>query len=171
VNRHAVLTAGVQDITQTLSGEYNLNDVLRIILETMYRAMGFQHVLLLVRDPPRSGHEEAAPASARAWRSSSPAATRWRSRRARMCSTRPSGTPPISWSRTSTLPRSRRTSRTGYRKAFNARGFLLFPINVNGKVVALIYADAMESAKLRFCTGRPGAAQDPAQPGGAGDTS
>ena len=37
-----------------------------------------------------------------------------------------------------------------YRKSFNARGFLLFPINVNGKVVAMIYADAMDSAKLRF---------------------
>lgn len=48
---HAVLTAGIQDITNTLVSEYQLNDVLRIILETMYRGMGFTRVLLCVRDP------------------------------------------------------------------------------------------------------------------------
>lgn len=47
---HAVLTAGIQDITNTLVSEYQLNDVLRIILETMYRGMGFTRVLLCVRD-------------------------------------------------------------------------------------------------------------------------
>ncbi len=47
---HAVLTAGIQDITNTLVSEYQLNDVLRIILETMYRGMGFSRVLLCVRD-------------------------------------------------------------------------------------------------------------------------
>jgi hypothetical protein len=46
----ATLTAGVQDITNTLVGDYNLNDVLRIILETMYRGMGFSQVLLCARD-------------------------------------------------------------------------------------------------------------------------
>jgi eukaryotic-like serine/threonine-protein kinase len=46
----ATLTAGIQDITNTLVGDYNLNDVLRIILETMYRAMGFSQVLLCTRD-------------------------------------------------------------------------------------------------------------------------
>jgi serine/threonine protein kinase len=45
-----VLTAGVQDITNTLVGDFNLSDLLRIILETMYRAMGFQRVMLFMRD-------------------------------------------------------------------------------------------------------------------------
>ena len=48
--RRTALSAGVQDITNTLVGDYELNDVLRIILETMYRAIGFKRVLLLVRD-------------------------------------------------------------------------------------------------------------------------
>jgi serine/threonine protein kinase len=47
----AVLTAGIQDITNTLAGNFQLNDVLRMILETMYRAVGFTRVLLCVRDP------------------------------------------------------------------------------------------------------------------------
>jgi hypothetical protein len=46
----ATLTAGIQDITNTLVGDYNLNDVLRIILETMYRGMGFSQVMLCTRD-------------------------------------------------------------------------------------------------------------------------
>jgi len=48
--RQAALAAGVQDITNTLVGEHTLNDVLRIILETMYRAIGFDRVLLFTLD-------------------------------------------------------------------------------------------------------------------------
>ena len=52
-NNNAVLTltAGIQDITNTLVSDFNLNDVLRIILETMYRGMGFSQVLLCTREP------------------------------------------------------------------------------------------------------------------------
>lgn len=46
----AVLTAGIQDISNTLVEDFKLNDILRIILETMYRAMGFRRVLLCIRD-------------------------------------------------------------------------------------------------------------------------
>jgi hypothetical protein len=49
--RQAVLAAGIQDITNTLAGNFQLNDVLRMILETMYRAVGFSRVLLCIRDP------------------------------------------------------------------------------------------------------------------------
>ncbi|WP_035052104.1 serine/threonine protein kinase [Andreprevotia chitinilytica] len=47
----AVLAAGVQDITNTLVTSFKLNDLLRMILETMYRGMGFERVLLCTRDP------------------------------------------------------------------------------------------------------------------------
>jgi hypothetical protein len=47
----SVLAAGIQDITNTLAGSFQLNDVLRMILETMYRAVGFTRVLLCIRDP------------------------------------------------------------------------------------------------------------------------
>ncbi|RBH43780.1 hypothetical protein C3F00_038755, partial [Pseudomonas sp. MWU13-2860] len=47
--RIAVLSAGVQDITNTLLGDYKLNDLLRIILETMYRGLGFDHALICAR--------------------------------------------------------------------------------------------------------------------------
>lgn len=47
----AVLSAGIQDISNSLIDDFTLNDILRIILETMYRAMGFKRVLLALRDP------------------------------------------------------------------------------------------------------------------------
>lgn len=46
----AILAAGIQDISNSLIDDVPLNDVLRIILETIYRAMGFEHVLLCLRD-------------------------------------------------------------------------------------------------------------------------
>ncbi|KAF0813264.1 Serine/threonine-protein kinase PknB [Andreprevotia sp. IGB-42] len=50
----AVLAAGVQDITNTLVGAFKLNDLLRMILETMYRGIGFERVLLCTRDPKQN---------------------------------------------------------------------------------------------------------------------
>jgi serine/threonine protein kinase len=46
----SVLSSGIQDISNSLVEDLALNDVLRIILETMYRAMGFKRILLALRD-------------------------------------------------------------------------------------------------------------------------
>ncbi|HUW36760.1 MAG TPA: HDOD domain-containing protein [Rhodocyclaceae bacterium] len=49
-----ILAAGIQDISNSLVEEASLNDILRITLETMYRAMGFSRVLLCLRDAKRN---------------------------------------------------------------------------------------------------------------------
>jgi HD-like signal output (HDOD) protein len=46
----SILSAGIQDVTNTLVEEFNLNDVLQMVLETMYRGMNFNRVLIFVRD-------------------------------------------------------------------------------------------------------------------------
>ena len=46
----ALLINGIQDITSTLVGEYDLNDVLTIILETMYRGFGLNCALLFIME-------------------------------------------------------------------------------------------------------------------------
>ena len=47
-----MLAQGVQDITQHMvADEFKLNEVLRMILETMYRALGFRRVVFCLRDP------------------------------------------------------------------------------------------------------------------------
>lgn len=47
----SMLAAGIQDISNSLVEDFSLNDILRIILEIMYRAMGFERVLLCLKDP------------------------------------------------------------------------------------------------------------------------
>jgi serine/threonine protein kinase len=45
------LTAGIADVTQSLaSGEFKLNEVLRMVLETMHRALGLQRIVFCLRD-------------------------------------------------------------------------------------------------------------------------
>ncbi len=46
----AILSAGIQDVTNTLVEDFKLNDVLQMVLETMHRGMGFNHTLIFVRD-------------------------------------------------------------------------------------------------------------------------
>jgi eukaryotic-like serine/threonine-protein kinase len=50
IDPEAILSDGIQDVTNTLVGEYKLNDVLQMVLETIYRGMGFDHVLIFSRD-------------------------------------------------------------------------------------------------------------------------
>ncbi|MBI3222548.1 MAG: HDOD domain-containing protein [Nitrosomonadales bacterium] len=50
LNSEAILSAGIQDITNSMVGDYNLNDILQIALETMYRGMGFGRALIMIRN-------------------------------------------------------------------------------------------------------------------------
>lgn len=49
-DRQDVLATGIQDISNTMVENFQLNDVVRMVLETMYRAMDFQRVLFCLRD-------------------------------------------------------------------------------------------------------------------------
>ncbi len=46
----SILIGGIQEVTNTLLEEYRLNDVLTMLLETMYRGFRFQRVILCFRD-------------------------------------------------------------------------------------------------------------------------
>ncbi len=148
-DRRGVLAAGVQDITETLVSSHKLNDVLRIILETMYRGIGFSRVLLCVSDPRHSalrarfgfGHDVDAVV-------------------------RRGFSIPISQERDVfyaaihqgldiciediNADRIRRHVPEWYRAALRCRGMVLFPIMVGKRPVALIYADTDNPAVLKF---------------------
>ncbi|MCU0936616.1 MAG: HDOD domain-containing protein, partial [Gammaproteobacteria bacterium] len=51
---YATLLAGLQDITQALLEEFDLNDILVMVLETAYRGLALARVVLFIREP-RSG--------------------------------------------------------------------------------------------------------------------
>jgi hypothetical protein len=50
VDPETMLTQGIQDVTNTLVEEHQVNDIMQMVLETMHRSMGFGRTLLLVRD-------------------------------------------------------------------------------------------------------------------------
>jgi serine/threonine protein kinase len=50
----SILLSGIQDITQALLCDYDVNDVLVMVLETLFRGLGFTRVLLCIRDVRRS---------------------------------------------------------------------------------------------------------------------
>jgi len=139
VDAQAILTAGIQDISNTLIEGFKLNDILRIILETMYRAMGFRRVVLCIRDAKsgtmqgRFGFGPEANEVAKAFRfplTFSPdifhAAT--------------SKGVDILISNINEAKIAERIPEW-YRKAVPALSFVLFPLNIKGNPVALIYAD------------------------------
>jgi len=142
IDAQAVLTAGIQDISNTLIDGFQLNDILRIILETMYRAMGFKRVVLCIRDAKagvmqgRFGFGPEANEVARAFRFPL------------------SFTPDIFHAATSkgvdllisdiNDPKISARIPDWYRKAVPANSFVLFPLNIKGSPVALIYADRDE---------------------------
>ncbi|WP_434516003.1 HDOD domain-containing protein [Dechloromonas sp. ARDL1] len=142
VDAQAVLTAGIQDISNTLIDGFQLNDILRIILETMYRAMGFRRVVLCIRDAKagvmqgRFGFGPDANEVARAFRFTL------------------SFTPDIFHAATSKGvdilisdiddPKIANRIPDWYRKAVPAHSFVLFPLNIKNNPVALIYADRDE---------------------------
>ncbi len=45
-----ILSAGIQDVTNTLVEDHSLNDVLQMVLESIHRGMNFNHTLIFVRD-------------------------------------------------------------------------------------------------------------------------
>lgn len=146
LDAQAVLTAGIQDISNTLVDGFKLNDILRIILETMYRAMGFKRVVLCIRDAKsgtmqgRFGFGPDANEIARAFRFPL------------------SFTPDIFHAATSkgadilisdiNDPKIAERIPEWYRKAVPAHSFVLFPLNLKGNPVALIYADRDEAGGI-----------------------
>ncbi len=50
LNPEVILGAGIQDVTTSLVSDFNLNDILQMILETIYRGMAFNRTIILIRD-------------------------------------------------------------------------------------------------------------------------
>jgi HD-like signal output (HDOD) protein len=50
-NAQQMLSAGIRDVTEALTSEFALNDILQMVLETMYRGMGFSRTMIFIRDP------------------------------------------------------------------------------------------------------------------------
>lgn len=143
-----ILAAGIQDITNSMVEDFKLNEVLRMILETMYRALGFRRVLFCLRDPKtdtltgRFGLGDSAEAAAALFKVPLKGST---DLFAAVCLKgadtliRDAGTPAMA----ARLP-------AWYRKTLNAPSFLLLPLLMKGAPFAMIYADQAEAGGIEL---------------------
>lgn len=135
----SILTAGIQDISNTLVEDFKLNDILRIILETMYRAIGFRLVIFSIRDT-RTNHMQGR------FGFGSNADDLLKKFRFSLA-----GTPDVFTASVtkgvdvliSNVDDEHIRSRipNWHRKHINSKTFVLLPLTLKGKPVALIYAD------------------------------
>jgi len=138
-NVEAILTAGIRDISNSLVEDFSLNDVLRIILETMFRAKGFRRVILCIKDARanamqgRFGFGPEATEIAKKFRFSL------------------NGTPDIFLAAIGkgvdilisdiNDPKIADRVPEWYRRSVGAGTFVLFPLTIKNNPVAMIYAD------------------------------
>ena len=53
----ALMGAGIQDVTNSLVEDFKLNDVLLMVLETIYRGLGFKRAIICIRDNKHNAME------------------------------------------------------------------------------------------------------------------
>ena len=142
-----ILAAGIQDITNAMVDDVKLSDLLRMILETMFRAMDFQRIIFCLRDPKtealtgRFGLGKDVESLVK------------------LFNVALKGTAPDLFTAVCTkgadamISDATEAHITGrlplwYRKSINAPTFLLLPVNIKGKPFGLIYADKAEKGGL-----------------------
>lgn len=141
-----VLAAGIQDITNSMVENFKLNEVLRMILETMFRALEFRRIVFCLRDPKtntltgRFGLGDNAAAVAQSFKVSlQPTSDLFTA---------------ICLKGMDTLISDSSTGTVGqrlpdwYRKEVNAPCFLLLPLQMKGATFALIYADKAQAGGM-----------------------
>ena len=138
-NASELLASGIQDITNSMVENVKLNEVLRMVMQAMYQALGFRRVIFCLRDPKtdtltgRFGLGDDAAGVA-----------------ARMRSPLKNGTDLFSavcckgvdtLIADATLPNIAARLPSWYRPGVDAPTFLLLPLLLKGAPFALLYAD------------------------------
>ncbi len=143
------LTAGIQDISNVMVEDFKLSDVLRMILEAMFRALDFQRIIFCMRDPKtdiltgRFGLGVGVEGVVKSF--CVPLNT----------SGKPDLFAAICAKGADTLisdagdPRLVDRLPAWYRKSFDAPTFLILPLVLKGKPFGLIYADKAEKGGLK----------------------
>jgi eukaryotic-like serine/threonine-protein kinase len=144
-----LLAAGIQDITNAMVEDFRLSDVLRMILETMYRAMEFDRIIFCLRDPKtemlqgRFGLGAQVDTLAKGFRSHLKAPT-------------PDLFSIVCLKGADTMisdasdPRIVQRLPQWYLQSLNAPTFLLLPLQIRGAAAGLIYADKTARGSLEL---------------------
>ncbi|MDD5028402.1 MAG: HDOD domain-containing protein [Rhodoferax sp.] len=142
------LAAGIQDITDVMVDDFKLPDVLRMILEAMFRALGFHRVIFCMRDPKtnvltgRFGLGQDVEKIVKSFYVPL------------SCNGVPDLFATICSKAADTLitdssdPRIAARLPAWYQRNFHAPGFLILPLVIKSQPVGLIYADMLVKGAL-----------------------
>ncbi len=148
IDYEAFLNDGLHDVTVTMKADYKLNDILQMVLETIYRGLGFKHVLIFSRDAKsnmmvaRFGFGENIANILPSFNFSldyEADVFHLSLSKGLDIVIEDVGAPNIA----NKIP-------DWYAKAIDSRYFLLLPMSVNDKPVGLIYADMLEAKQLQI---------------------
>jgi eukaryotic-like serine/threonine-protein kinase len=143
------LSAGIQDITNAMVEDFKLTDVLRMILETMYRALEFDRVIFCMRDPKtemmvgRFGLGQGVEGYVKGFKTHLKAKT-------------PDLFSVVCVKGADTMISDATEDRivqrlpAWYRETLNAPTFLLLPLQLKGAPFGLIYADKVRRGALEL---------------------
>jgi eukaryotic-like serine/threonine-protein kinase len=159
-----VLASGVQDITNSMVADnFKLNEILRMVLETMFRGLGFRRVVFCLRDPKtetltgRFGLGEGVDKLAPAFRIPLKAGTGTPDLFTAICG---KGMDILIADATTEQMQSRLPA--WFRQQVGAPTFLLLPMAMKGSTFALIYADKARAGGIEAqpgCHGVPATRQ------------
>jgi serine/threonine protein kinase len=144
----ALLVAGIQDITDSLVEDFELNDVLRMVLETMFRALGFRRIVFCLRDARtntitgRFGLGDGAAAVAARFQIALEG-----SNDLFVAVCRKGADTLVA---DATQVRIAASLPAWYRNSVNAPSFLLLPMLMQGQPLALIYADMARPGSIEL---------------------
>lgn len=144
VDAAAVLATGIQDITNALvdTEQFQLNDVLRMILETMLRAMGLRQALICLREgntPWLTGRLGLGPEAAAATRRFKVGLQEPHNLFTVVCN---KGLDTLIHD--ASTPSVHKSLPLWYRQHLNAATFVLLPLQLKGVCIGLLYADKSE---------------------------
>jgi eukaryotic-like serine/threonine-protein kinase len=143
------LAAGIQDITNAMVEDFKLVDVLRMILETMFRALEFDRIIFCMRDPKseimsgRFGLGRGVEAHVKSFKTHLHAPT-------------PDLFAVVSVKGADTMIGDATVERivqrlpAWYGQTLNAPTFLLLPLHIKGAPFGLIYADKLQRGALEL---------------------
>jgi hypothetical protein len=146
--RKDILSSGTQDITNAMVEGRSLNDILRVIIETIYTGIGSDHVVFALRDPKsakmvgRFGLGDGIEELVRQFQFSLdfvPDVFHMALQKNIDILITDTGDPKI----LSRIP-------DWHRRAFSAGAFLLFPIVIKDKPFGMIYADAAKANSIEI---------------------
>jgi eukaryotic-like serine/threonine-protein kinase len=143
-----ILGSGIQDVTNTLVEDFKLNDVLLMVLETIYRGFGFRRAIICIRDTKNNamvalmglgaGVDEVIPRF-RFQITPEPDVFHYVIEKGIDIVIGDLGAVSIA----SKIP-------VWYRKLIDAQSFILLPIVIHNKTVGLFYADKQQANTLKL---------------------